>query len=172
VSDGIRKQLSDAASIVTLPAALTRNVQRATEALIDIRDQLGSLVDLPGEILDQLRAMQELAEQMNQTAKELHAIAGPMLETAQGIHELAGPMLEAAEGIRELGKPLLDTGDRATAAAEQARDAVQRTNELIEETLKLAAPVARVTERAEGLRARLRGERPKPADTSSETDRA
>ncbi len=65
MADGIRKQLSDAASVVMLPAALTRNVNRATDAVLDIRDQLATLADLPREILDQLRAMQELADQMN-----------------------------------------------------------------------------------------------------------
>jgi hypothetical protein len=37
--DGLRKQLSDAASVVTLPAAMTRNVSRAADAIIDIREQ-------------------------------------------------------------------------------------------------------------------------------------
>ena len=50
MADGIRKQLSDAASVVTLPAALTRNAARAAEAIIDIRDRMASLVDLPTPI--------------------------------------------------------------------------------------------------------------------------
>ena len=43
----IRKQISDAASVVTVPAALTRNVGRATDAIIDIRDQLAAMAGLP-----------------------------------------------------------------------------------------------------------------------------
>ena len=49
MADGLGKQLTD---LVGLPASLTSNVNRAAEAIIDIRDQLGSLVDLPREILD------------------------------------------------------------------------------------------------------------------------
>jgi len=146
LSDGIRKQLSQAASVVALPAALTRNVNRATEAIVDIRDQLATLVDLPREVLDQLRAMEALAEEMNRTAQELRAIAEPMLHTAQGIHDLAQPML--------------DTGRAATRAAEQARDSVERTNQLIEQSLELAAPIQGITARAASLRDRLRGDRP------------
>jgi alpha-D-ribose 1-methylphosphonate 5-triphosphate synthase subunit PhnL len=56
------------------------------------------------------------------------------------MHEIAGPMLEAAQGIHVLAEPMLETGTSATKAAEEARDAVLRTNELIERTLKLVAP--------------------------------
>jgi hypothetical protein len=128
VSDGIRKQLEDAASVITLPTVLVRNIGRAAEAIIEIRDQLGSLVDLPREILEQMRAMPEVAERMYETALELQASAQPMLETGAG----------------------------ATRAAEEARDAVLRTNELIERTLKLAAPLERVQERGERMRSRWR----------------
>ena len=89
--------------------------------------------------------MQELAAQMNQTAQELHAIAEPMLQTAQGIQALAEPMLEM--------------GRAATTAAEQARDSVERTNKLIEQSLEIAAPIQGLTERAVSLRDRLRGDR-------------
>ena len=126
MSDGIRKQLGEAASVITLPTALVRNVGRAAEAIIEIRDQLGSLVDLPREILEQMRAMQAVAERMHETALELQATA----------------------------KPMLETGASATRAAEEARDAVLRTNELIERTLKLAAPLERVQERGERMRSR------------------
>jgi methyl-accepting chemotaxis protein len=134
--------------VIALPTVLVRNVGRATEAIIEIRDQLGSLVDLPREILEQLRAMQEVAERMHRTAEEIHEIAQPMLETAQGIQAVAQPML--------------DTGAAATKAAEEARDAVLRTNELIERTLKLAAPIEAVQERGERMRSRWRrrGESP------------
>jgi hypothetical protein len=142
VSDGIRKQLGDAVSVIALPTVLVRNVGRAAEAIIEIRDQLGSLVDLPREILEQMRAMQAVAERMHQTALELQATAQPMLETARGIEALAQPMLA--------------TGAGATKAAEEARDAVLRTNELIERTLKLAAPIERVQERGERIRSRWR----------------
>jgi methyl-accepting chemotaxis protein len=139
--DGIRKQLTDA---ITLPAALTRNVSRATEAIVDIRDQLGSLVDLPREVLDQMRSMQQVAEEMNETAKQIQALAGPMLETARQIQALAKPMLETAQGIQAMAQPMVDTGVEATKIAGQARDAVERTNVLIERTLKLASPLERV----------------------------
>ena len=128
VPEGIRRQLSDAASVVTLPTMLVRNVGRATEAIIEIRDQLRTLVDLPREILDQMRAMQEIAERMQRTAEEIHAIAGPMLET----------------------------GRAATQTAAEARDAVNRTNELIERTLRLAGPLERAQQRGERVRSRWR----------------
>jgi len=139
--------------MVTNPTAFTRNVNRAAEAIVDIRDQLATLVDLPREILDQMRTMQELAEEMNRTAQELRAIAEPMLHAAQGIHDLAQPML--------------DTGRAATQAAEQARASVERTNALIEQSLELAAPIQGITERAASLRERLRGTGPpEPPDTA------
>jgi hypothetical protein len=128
MGDGIRKQLGDAASVITLPTVLVRNIGRATEAIIEIRDQLGSLVDLPREILEQMRAMQAVAERMHETALELQATAQPMLET----------------------------GASATRAAEEARDAVLRTNELIERTLRLAWPLERAQERGERMRSRWR----------------
>jgi hypothetical protein len=138
--EAIGRRLDDAAQLVTLPTALTRNVVRATDAIIEIRDQLRTLVDLPREVLDQLRAMQEVAERMQRTAEEIHAIAEPMLETARGIHQIADPMLT--------------TGQAATRAAEEARDAVTRTNELIERTLDLAWPLEAVSRRARGRRER------------------
>jgi hypothetical protein len=52
---------------------------------------------------------------------------------------------------------MLETGRGATRAAEEARDVLRRSNELIEQTLELAAPIQRVTERGEQLAARLRG---------------
>jgi methyl-accepting chemotaxis protein len=152
MAEGLGKQLTD---LVGLPASLTQNVNRAAEAIIDIRDQLGSLVDLPREILDQLRVMHELAEEMHNTAEELHAVAVPMLETAQSINELA--------------KPMLETGRSATRAAEEARAAINRTNDLAEQMLELASPLATISRRAGGLRARLRGEDPPRPDSSSGT---
>jgi methyl-accepting chemotaxis protein len=145
MADGLGKQLTD---LVGLPASLTQNVNRAAEAIIEIRDQLGSLVDLPREILEQLRVMQELAQEMHNTAEELHAVAVPMLETAQSINQLA--------------KPMLETGRSATKAAEEAREAINRTNELAEQMLRIASPLATIQERGRGLRARLRGDQPPP----------
>ena len=43
----LRKQICNAASVVTLPAALHANVGRATDAIIDIRDQLSAMAGLP-----------------------------------------------------------------------------------------------------------------------------
>jgi methyl-accepting chemotaxis protein len=139
--DEIRRQLSGAAQVITLPTMVTRNVVRASEAILEIRDQLRTLADLPREVLEQMRAMQEVAERMHETARELQAIAEPMLESARGIHAIAEPML--------------NTGQSATRAAEEARDAVLRTNELIERTLEVAWPLEEIARRGERLRERL-----------------
>jgi hypothetical protein len=82
---------------------------------------------------------------------ELHAVATPMLQTAQEIQAVAPAILE--------------TGRDATRAAEEARDALLATNELIERTLRLAGPLERAQQRIGSRLGRSKGgEPPDPPD--------